>query len=104
MSIIDEENRNSKRFNEDGTLKCFGKAGEFNDEHFEGRGIHCAEVFVSGDCNEQLKRECLKRSAGVIESNFDIQLWKHRIEIAQELEFLADVEELEDLHRNSGKW
>ena len=44
--------------NENGTLKCFGEAySDYNQQSF-----HCAHLLDSGDCNEQVKRECLKVS------------------------------------------
>ena len=44
-------------FNKDGTLVCFGKANEYNEQSF-----HCAQLLYSGRCNDQVKGECWKRS------------------------------------------
>ena len=45
--------------NEDGTLKCFGKAYEYSNY---GQSFHCGQLHYIGDCNEALRRECWKRS------------------------------------------
>ena len=51
--------------NDDGTLKCFGKAHEYTDPEFGASEFHCAHLGGAGDCNEQLRKECLKRSTPV---------------------------------------
>jgi len=44
--------------NKDGTLKCFGEAfSDYNQQSF-----HCAHLHDYGDCTEQVKGECWKRS------------------------------------------
>ena len=45
--------------NEDGSLKCFGRAIEFRDNV---SFFHCGQLNDHGDCNEALRRECWKRS------------------------------------------
>lgn len=45
-------------YNEDGTLKCFGKAFEYSHE---GQSLHCAQL-DGNECNEALRKECWKIS------------------------------------------
>ena len=49
----------------DGTLECFGKADEYTDPETGPSEFHCAHLETSGDCNEQLRKECWKRSKTV---------------------------------------
>jgi len=44
--------------NRNGTLKCFGDA--FSDYNLQS--FHCAQLSVVGDCNENLRKHCLKLS------------------------------------------
>ncbi len=48
----------SRWHNEDGTLKCFGKALEYTKD---GQSLHCLQL-DDNECNEALRKECWKIS------------------------------------------
>ena len=55
--------RNDLYQNEDGTLKCFGKAQEWTDPETGASEFHCAHAEAEGNCNEQIRKECWKHSS-----------------------------------------
>ena len=53
-----KESANMEWFeNEDGTLKCFGHAYEYNRQ-----ALHCGQLIGAGRCNEQRREKCWNRS------------------------------------------